>query len=103
VADLLPGPARGTDMSNPVIAVDHDSCILCDRCVRACNEIQHNDVITRTGKGYAARIAFDLDFPMGESTCVACGECAAACPTGALTHKSVHGLALVVDEGGERT
>ncbi len=81
------GDGRPQDPSSPVIAVDHAACILCDRCIRACNEIQGNDVIGRTGEGYAARIAFDLDSPMGESTCVACGECASVCPTGALTHK----------------
>jgi len=92
---------RGVDTSSPVIAVDHQACILCDRCIRACNDIQHNDVITRTGKGYAARIAFDLDTPMGESSCVACGECAAACPTGALIHKSVQGMQLIASEGDQ--
>src|SRR6201997_221514 len=81
---------RGTDFSNPVIAVDHDSCILCDRCVRACDDIQGNDVIGRSGKGYSTRIAFDLNDPMGESSCVTCGECVAACPTGALTNKPLH-------------
>lgn len=80
---------RGEDYSSPVIAVDHQACILCDRCIRACDDIQHNDVITRTGKGYTARIAFDLDTPMGESSCVACGECVAVCPTGALTHSAL--------------
>jgi len=82
------GAPRGADGSSPVIAVDHQACILCDRCIRACDDLQHNDVIGRTGKGYAARIAFDLDVPMGASTCVSCGECMAACPTGALTNKS---------------
>ena len=84
------GPAaeRGSDASSPVIAVDHQACILCDRCIRACDELQNNDVIGRTGRGYSARIAFDLDDPMGESTCVSCGECMAVCPTGALTDKS---------------
>lgn len=85
---------RGRDDSSPVIAVDHQACILCDRCIRACDDIQHNDVIGRTGKGYTARIAFDLDAPMGNSTCVACGECMAACPTGALTNKSLGGMHL---------
>ncbi|MDG2051142.1 MAG: molybdopterin-dependent oxidoreductase, partial [Myxococcota bacterium] len=77
------------DESSKVIAVDHGSCILCDRCVRACDEIQHNEVIGRTGKGAESRIAFDLDRPMGESSCVSCGECAAACPTGALVDKPI--------------
>jgi formate dehydrogenase major subunit len=83
------GNGRARDMSSPVIAVDHAACILCDRCVRACDEIQHNDVIGRTGKGYGSRIGFDIDVPMGESTCVSCGECAAVCPTGALTDKPI--------------
>ena len=85
---------RGTDTSNPVIAVDHDACILCDRCVRACDDIQGNDVIGRSGKGAATRIAFDLNDPMGSSSCVTCGECVAACPTGALTNKPIHGIPI---------
>src|ERR671917_534435 len=88
------GGGRGEDFSNPVIAVNHDACILCDRCVRACDDIQGNDVIGRTGKGYTTRIAFDLNDPMGESTCVTCGECVAACPTGALTNKSIGGIPI---------
>jgi formate dehydrogenase major subunit len=72
------GSGRGVDISNPVIAVNHDACILCDRCVRACDDIQGNDVIGRSGKGYTTRIAFDLNDPMGESSCVTCGECVAA-------------------------
>ena len=85
---------RGIDDSNPVIAVDHDACILCDRCVRACDDIQGNDVIGRSGKGYATRIAFDLNDPMGDSSCVTCGECVAACPTGALTNKPLHDIPI---------
>ena len=77
------------DESSAVIAVDHEACILCDRCVRACDEVQHNEVIGRSGKGSASRIAFDLDIPMGDSSCVSCGECAAACPTGALVDKPI--------------
>ena len=88
------GAAKGRDDSSPVIAVDHAACILCDRCIRACDDIQHNDVIGRTAKGYGARIAFDLNNPMGNSTCVACGECMASCPTGALTNKSLAGLKI---------
>ena len=84
-------PARpfdnGRDMSSAVIQVDHNACILCDRCIRACDDVQCNDVIGRAGKGYTARIAFDHDVPMGQSSCVSCGECMAACPTGALIDK----------------
>jgi formate dehydrogenase major subunit len=84
-------PARpfdnGRDTSSPVIVVDHNACILCDRCIRACDDVQSNEVIGRAGKGYKTRIAFDNDLPMGQSTCVSCGECMAACPTGALLDK----------------
>jgi formate dehydrogenase major subunit len=93
--DGLPlASGRGEDLSNPVIAVNHDACILCDRCVRACDDIQGNDVIGRSGKGYTTRIAFDLNDPMGESSCVTCGECVAACPTGALVNKPIAGVPI---------
>ena len=65
-----------------MIAVDHNACILCDRCMRGCNDIRDNQVIGRMGKGYQAQIAFDLNDPMGDSSCVACGECMVSCPTG---------------------
>ncbi len=90
VQGRLPGgSSRPTDDSSPAIGVDHQACILCDRCIRACDDVQHNDVIGRTGKGYEARISFDLDNAMGASTCVTCGECVAACPTGALVNKAI--------------
>jgi formate dehydrogenase major subunit len=79
----------GHDTSSPVIAVDHNACILCDRCIRGCDDIQNNEVIGRTGKGASAHIGFDLNLPLGESTCVSCGECAAVCPTGALFNKAL--------------
>jgi len=88
-----PSP-RARDDSSPIIAVDHSACILCDRCIRACTDIKHNFVIGRTGKGHAAGIAFDTDVPMGQSTCVACGECMVSCPTGALTNRRVLEVAL---------
>ena len=75
---------RGHDESSKMITVDHDQCILCGRCQRGCNWVKHNNVIGRGEKGYASRITFDLDDPMGHSTCVSCGECAVSCPTGAL-------------------
>jgi CRP-like cAMP-binding protein/Fe-S-cluster-containing dehydrogenase component len=80
---------RGQDESSLVISVDHEACILCDRCVRGCDEIRQNNVIGRRGKGYSAGISFDLNRPMGNSSCVSCGECMVSCPTGALTNKSV--------------
>ena len=80
---------RGQDDSSLVISVDHEACILCDRCIRGCDEIRQNNVLGRGGKGYNAGIAFDLNRPMGNSSCVSCGECMVSCPTGALTNKSV--------------
>src|SRR6202521_2906784 len=80
---------RGQDNSSLAIAVDHEACILCDRCIRGCTDIRHNDVLARRGKGYQAGIAFDLNLPMGNSSCVSCGECMVSCPTGALTNKGV--------------
>jgi len=80
---------RGQDDSSLVISVDHEACILCDRCIRGCDEIRQNNVLGRRGKGYNAGIAFDLNRPMGNSSCVSCGECMVSCPTGALTNKSV--------------
>ncbi|HZP93311.1 MAG TPA: formate dehydrogenase subunit alpha, partial [Burkholderiales bacterium] len=72
------------DLSHPAMAVNLDACIQCTRCVRACREEQVNDVIGYAFRGERAKIVFDLDDPMGDSTCVACGECVQACPTGAL-------------------
>lgn len=88
-----PYPPRATprahDDSSLAISVDHEACILCDRCIRGCNEIQNNFVLARRGKGYQAGIAFDDNLPMGTSSCVSCGECMVSCPTGALTNKKV--------------
>jgi formate dehydrogenase major subunit len=72
------------DLSHPAIAVNLDACIQCTRCLRACRDEQVNDVIGLAFRGEHAKIVFDMDDPMGASTCVACGECVQACPTGAL-------------------
>jgi len=81
-------PARETipllDASHVAMHVNLDACIQCNLCVRACREVQVNDVIGMAGRGADAKIVFDFDDPMGESSCVACGECVQACPTGAL-------------------
>ena len=72
------------DVSHPAMRVNLDSCIHCNLCVRACREVQVNDVIGMAYRSHGAKIVFDFDDPMGQSTCVACGECVQACPTGAL-------------------
>jgi len=72
------------DLSHPAMSVNLDACIQCNRCVRACREEQVNDVIGYAFRGGQSKIVFDFDDPMGDSTCVACGECVQACPTGAL-------------------
>ena len=88
------GSAPASDLSHPAMAINLDACIHCNRCVRACREIQVNDVIGMAWRGRESRIVFDFDDPMGESTCVACGECVQSCPTGALMEKSL------VDDNG---
>lgn len=70
------------DRSHTAMAVNLDACIECNLCVRACREVQVNDVIGLANRGSASKIVFDFDDPMGDSTCVACGECVQACPTG---------------------
>ena len=73
------------DPSHPAMAVNLDACIQCTRCVRACRETQMNDVIGLLYRGAGTQIAFDLGDAMGDSSCVGCGECVQACPTGALS------------------
>jgi formate dehydrogenase major subunit len=84
-----------SDISHPAMAVNLDACIQCNRCVRACREEQVNDVIGYALRGSHSEIVFDLNDPMGDSTCVACGECVQACPTGALMPKSQIGSQIV--------
>ncbi len=77
------------DISHPAMAVNLDACINCTLCVRACRDVQVNDVIGMGYRGKHAKVIFDFDDEMGESTCVACGECVQACPTGALMPKTM--------------
>ena len=77
------------DDSHVAMRVNLDACIQCNLCVRACREVQVNDVIGMAGRGHSAYPVFDMDDPMGASTCVACGECVQACPTGALMPATV--------------
>ena len=83
------GKKPETDSSHTAIAVNLDACINCGLCVRACREVQSNDVIGMAYRGHGSKIVFDFDKGMGESTCVACGECVQACPTGALMESNL--------------
>jgi formate dehydrogenase major subunit len=85
------------DTSHPAMRVNLNACINCTLCVRACREVQVNDVIGMAMRGHDTKVVFDFDDPMGQSTCVACGECVQACPTGALIEASL------VDAAGIRT
>jgi formate dehydrogenase major subunit len=85
------------DDSHVAMRVNLDACIQCGLCVRACREVQVNDVIGMGGRGHDAYPVFDLDDDMGASSCVACGECVQACPTGALMPATV----LDADQQGD--
>ena len=84
------------DSTHSAIAVNLDACINCGLCVRACREVQANDVIGMAYRGHGSKVVFDFDEGMGHSTCVACGECVQVCPTGALMEKSL------LDQAGRR-
>ena len=91
------------DDSHVAMRVNLDACIQCNLCVRACRDVQVNDVLGMADRGHDAFPTFDLDDPMGASTCVACGECVQACPTGALMPATVvdedqHGNSADYDE-----
>ncbi|MCL6283835.1 formate dehydrogenase subunit alpha [Ruegeria sp. 2012CJ41-6] len=85
------------DASHVAMRVNLDACISCNLCVRACREVQVNDVIGMAGRGATSEIVFDQNDPMGASSCVACGECVQACPTGALMPATV----LDEDQAGD--
>ena len=84
------------DASHAAITVNLDACIQCTRCLRACRDEQVNEVIGLAFRGQEAKIVFDQDDPLGDSTCVACGECVQACPTGALM--PARGVALNIPD-----
>ncbi|MCD4828438.1 MAG: formate dehydrogenase subunit alpha [Candidatus Cloacimonetes bacterium] len=84
-------PDEEVDVSSEFICVDRSKCISCGRCVAGCNETVVNEVISTSARGFDTRIAFDFDLPMGESTCVQCGECLQLCPVGAIIDKRAVG------------
>ncbi|VVD73199.1 formate dehydrogenase subunit alpha [Pandoraea fibrosis] len=77
------------DESNPYFTYDPSKCIVCNRCVRACEETQGTFALTISGRGFEARVSAGQDQPFMESECVSCGACVAACPTATLQEKSV--------------
>ena len=85
-------PARAAmprDESNPYFTFDPELCIVCSRCVRACDEVQGTLALTIQGRGFESKVSASQDEPFLESECVSCGACVEACPTAALTEKSV--------------
>jgi formate dehydrogenase major subunit len=94
---MAPDHVPSLDDSHLAMRVNLDACIQCNLCVRACREVQVNDVIGMAGRGHDAYPVFDMDDPMGASTCVACGECVQACPTGALMPATVLDAAQMGD------
>jgi formate dehydrogenase major subunit len=77
------------DVSNPYFAFDPAKCIVCSRCVRACDEIQGTFALTISGRGFQAHVSASQDEPFLQSECVSCGACVQACPTGALQEKAI--------------
>jgi NADH dehydrogenase/NADH:ubiquinone oxidoreductase subunit G len=73
------------DFRHPYLAFQHELCISCGRCVRACDEVQGAFALTATGRGFTANITAGLDSGFQDSTCVSCGACADSCPTDAIT------------------
>jgi formate dehydrogenase major subunit len=93
---LPAGERPVADSTHSAISVNLDACINCGLCVRACREVQMNDVIGMAYRGHGAKVVFDFDNGMGQSTCVACGECVQVCPTGALMESTL------LDKAGTR-
>jgi formate dehydrogenase alpha subunit len=84
-----PRPDPSVDTSNPFFVLDMQQCILCARCVTACDEVQHIGAISLLGRGGAMKVGTFADQPLRESICTSCGSCFAACPTGAIYPKKV--------------
>jgi formate dehydrogenase major subunit len=80
---------KAKDESNPYFTFDPSKCIVCSRCVRACEEVQGTFALTIDGRGFASHVSAGMDEGFLNSECVSCGACVQACPTATLTEKSV--------------
>jgi predicted molibdopterin-dependent oxidoreductase YjgC len=86
------------DARHPYLVLQHELCISCGRCVRACDEVQGAFALTATGRGFHSNITAGLDSGFQESSCVSCGACADTCPTDAITERFLFDLA---EQGSE--
>jgi formate dehydrogenase major subunit len=85
------------DASHPYIAIDHNRCILCRRCVRACSDLVGNNTLAIENRGASSLLVADNGVPFGESSCIKCGTCVQVCPTGALIDRQGAYLGLEAD------
>ena len=91
---------RDLDTRHPYLAFQHELCISCGRCVRACDEIQGAFALTATRRGFHANVTAGIDAGFRESACVSCGACADTCPTDAITELSLLALAEASEDDG---
>lgn len=86
--------SKPSDTTHPAISFDLNACINCTLCLKACRDIQVNEVIGLAHRGVKQTISFDLEDPLGHSSCVACGECIQVCPTNALFSTNAKNIAV---------
>jgi formate dehydrogenase major subunit len=87
VFETVDEPERPKDVSSELIVMNPNKCIVCGRCIAACNEVVGNNVLTFSDRGYKTKVVCDIGIPMAEGSCVQCGECLQLCPTAAITEK----------------
>jgi len=98
--DTLP---LALDLSHPMITRNPNRCIRCYRCIKACNEVVVNGVLDMAYRSHRSLVVADQDLPLGDSSCVGCGECVQLCPTGALIERKAVGLGRTWDLEKVRT